>query len=160
MTYNPLSGEGIFDIATKLYNDTALGIGDLLTLNPVINVDADLFGVSVVYTPGLTRKKPVIDVPFSVPMRIYRAHKLQSIFDLAVQLYGDLSKIGNILTEIPDINGEIALGTVFELPEQIDPQAVFFLDKIVATDVRPPSELTFDMTTIRWDSTLYTFDQT
>lgn len=135
MIYQPLSGEGLYDIAAKLYQDTALGIGELLALNPGIDVNADLFGTGIIYTAGLTRKKPVIDVPFLSPHKTYAAHSLQSHFDLAIQLYGDISKIGNILPGIADINGQIALGTEFEIPEQTDPQAVFFLNKVLATDI-------------------------
>jgi hypothetical protein len=137
MTYNPLSGEGIFDVAAKLYNnDTALGVSDLLLLNPTVDINSvDLFGTPLSYTSGLTRKKPVIDVPFLEAQNTYRAHKLQSHFDLAIQLYGDFSQIGEIIRNISDINGEIPLGTEFIIPEQKDPQAEYFNDKIVATDV-------------------------
>lgn len=136
MIYNPLSGEGIFDVAAKLYNnDTALGISDLLTLNPTISINSgDLFGTPLEYTPGLTRKRPVIDVPFLEPQKTYKARKLQSHFDLSIQLYGDISQIGEILKNVSDINGEIPLGTEFILPEQSDPIAVFFADKVVQTD--------------------------
>ena len=67
---------------------------------------------------------------------IYKARKLQSHFDLVVQLYGDFSKIGEILKNIDDINGEIPLGTSFNVPVQNDPAALFFSNRgiIVQTD--------------------------
>lgn len=92
----------------------------------------------------------------------YTARKLQSHFDLAVQLYGDVSQIGEILKNVSDINGEIPLGTVFSYPEQTDPIAVFFRDKVVQTDfeVDAPLFFTADNTLIKADSTLLTADQT
>ncbi len=93
----------------------------------------------------------------------YTARKLQSHFDLAVQLYGDVSQIGEILRNVSDINGEIPLGTVFSFPEQTDPIAKFFKDKVVQTDFVPVSgdaPPTFDSTQVTWDSSQYTFDMT
>ncbi len=60
---------------------------------------------------------------------IYKTRKRQSHFDLAVQLYGDFSKIGEILKNIDDINGEIPIGTIFDVPVQTDPAALFFTNK-------------------------------
>jgi len=181
MIYKPLSEESLFDIAVKLYKDFALGLKDLLTLNPEININGytqvgvfdDTFdytfgGTQAValgnleYTPGLTRKRPIIDVPFLAPTKNYQAHYLQSHFDLAVQLYGDFSQIGEILGNISDINGNIALGTAFVLPQQSDPIAKYFEKRIVATDfpATDPEALTVDATDITIDSDLVTVDQT
>jgi len=181
MTYQPLSDESLFDIAVKLYKDFALGLKDLLTLNPEVNIngyedvgvfdpsfDATFGGTVAValgmleYTPGLTRKRPIIDVPFLAPTKNYEAHYLQSHFDLAVQLYGDFSQIGEILGNISDINGNIALGTAFTLPEQSDPIAKYFEKRIVATDflATNPEALTVDATDITMDSDIITADQT
>lgn len=92
----------------------------------------------------------------------YRAHSQQSAYDLALQIYGDISQIGEILKNIDDINGEIAMGTIFTFPVQTDPAAVFFLDKVVATDVPfdAPEFLTVDSDMITVDSILETADQT
>lgn len=67
---------------------------------------------------------------------IYKTRKRQSHFDLAVQLYGDFSKIGEILKNIDDINGEILMGTIFDIPTQTDPTAIFFSSRglFVQTD--------------------------
>jgi hypothetical protein len=92
----------------------------------------------------------------------YLAHSQQSHFDLSVQLYGDISQIGEILKNIDDINGEIALGTAFSLPEQVDPTAIFFKNRIVATDIPEViiDFLTVDSGLITVDSGLITADQT
>lgn len=93
---------------------------------------------------------------------IYRTHNLQSHFDLAVQLYGDISKIGEILIKISDINGNIPIGTIFTIPEQTDPQAIYFKNKVVATDfiTNEEDDVTFDSTVYTFDSTVLTFDRT
>lgn len=97
-------------------------------------------------------------------MAQYKTRYLQSHFDLAVQLYGDISKIGEILGNIADINGQIPIGTAFNVPAQDDPAALFFtqFNLIVQTDiiVDAPVFLTVDNDTIKVDSTLVTADQT
>ena len=133
--YSPLSGESFYDIAAKLYdNDTALGILDILTLNQNIDPNADLFGTTIIYRSGLTRKKVVVEPITTTKQAVYVTSKNQSVYDLALQLYGDVAKIGNILTEISDIDVEVPFGTSFLVPEQQDPQALFFKNKIIATN--------------------------
>jgi hypothetical protein len=92
----------------------------------------------------------------------YKTRTQQSHFDLAIQIYGDISQIGEILKNIDDINGEIALGTAFSFPEQTDPAALYFSNKTGQTDVAidAPIFLTVDNDTITVDSTLITADQT
>lgn len=96
----------------------------------------------------------------------YKTRYLQSHFDLAVQLYGDFSQIGQVLRNIDDINGNIPLGQVITLDEQTDPTAKYFANRIVATDfiytapVTPgEGNITWDRTDITWDRTDITWDQ-
>lgn len=136
--YNPLSQENIYDIAAKLYGDTALGISDILGQNPTLNIDdVDLFGTPITYTIGLKREKPVFPViEVFRPGEPYTTRLLQSAYDLAIQLYGDISKIGNILNYFPNLDTNIPVGSSLTIEEQTDPIAVFFKDKgiIVSTD--------------------------
>lgn len=92
---------------------------------------------------------------------IYKTRKLQSHFDLVIQLYGDFSKIGEILINIGDINGEIPLGTSFDVPVQNDPTALLFSSRgtIVQTDF-VVATLTADTTEFTADTTFLTADQT
>jgi len=67
----------------------------------------------------------------------YKTHSYQSVYDLAIQLYGDLSKIGILLELFPNLNEGIELGSSVMVEDQTDPIAVHFKDKrlIVSTDV-------------------------
>jgi|SRR6187549_1410704 len=67
----------------------------------------------------------------------YKTHSYQSVYDLAVQLYGDLSKIGILLELFPNLNSSIDLNSSIMVEDQTDPIAKYFKDKriIVATDV-------------------------
>lgn len=162
-TYNPLSGEGLFDVAAKLYGDTPAGVQDLLTLNSGINVDSDLFGTSLTYTPGLKRTPPVIVTQTQTsPTATYKTRYLQSVYDLAIQLYGDVSKIGNLIKLFSNLDSNITLGFGIDVPLQSDPIAQYFSTNniIVATDLTGNRDLTADLTTITVDSDQITADQT
>lgn len=132
--YSGLSEETIWDVAAKLYPDIVIGISDLLSLNSGININGDLFGVELEYTPNLARKKPVFERAEKPAFYTYLSRSNQSHWDLALQLYGDISQIGEILKNNTDINGDIALNTAFVTPVPKDPRAVFFLTKTVATN--------------------------
>ncbi len=95
-------------------------------------------------------------------MAQYKTRLLQSHFDLVVQLYGDFSKIGEILKNIDDINGNVEIGTILDVPVQTDPTALFFSNNalIVQTDILAETVgiPTFDSEEITWDSEEFTFD--
>jgi hypothetical protein len=137
--YRVLSGETLWDVAAKLYSgDTALGIQDLLSLNPTIDLDLDdLYGSILTYSAGISRKKEV--KPATVersPQNIYSTRELQNVWDLSIQLYGDVSKIGKLLELFPNLDNLIPVGSQIDLEEQDDPMAIYFSDRkiIVATD--------------------------
>lgn len=132
--YKGLSGDDIWTVATKLYPDIVIGIQDVLGLNSGISINGDLFGVEIEYTPNLARKKPVFERVEKPAFYTYLSKSNQSHWDLAIQLYGDISQIGEILKNNTDINGDIALNTAFVTPVPKDPQAVYFLNKTVATN--------------------------
>lgn len=164
--YSPLKGETLYDVAANLYGDIVAGIQDLLTLNATINLDADdLYGSALTYTKDLKRVKPVFPVvPEPAGDSTYSTRSLQSIYDLVIQLYGDMSKIGNLIEYFPNLDRNVDVGQVIEVTEESDPIATFFRDRdiIVSTDIinRLPSRLTLDTSSITWDSTRYTFDET
>ena len=89
----------------------------------------------------------------------------QTAYDLAIQLYGNLSNIGKILELFPNLNNAIGFNSSISIEVQNDPIAKFFLDRrvIVSTDVivLPTSSAhTFDSTIYKFDSTLLKFDST
>lgn len=135
--YSPLSGETIFDIAVKLYGDVVTGVADLLKLNPLLDINASsYFGTDIIYTEGLTSEKPVFVAEEITKSAQYSTKKMQTVYDLAIQLYGDVSKIGSLLTAITNINNEVPLFSALTVEEQKDPIVKYFIDNniIVATD--------------------------
>jgi hypothetical protein len=142
-TYKALSGETVFDVAAKLYSgDTALGLLDLLTNNPTINLDSDdLGGITLTYTASLKRLKPVfVSIPTIQTAAPYYTRERQSVYDLCIQLYGDLSKIGNLLELFPNLDTVIPAGSEVTVEDTDDPIKLFFSDRrlIVATDLSDP----------------------
>lgn len=134
MVYNPLSGETIYDIAIKLYNDLVAGVEDLLLLNPGIDIDADLYGVPLVYSDRPKRIPPVvIHPPTPTIKQIYLTRDAQSVYDLAVQLYGTVSNIGKLLEKFPNLDDEVPFNSPISIVDQSDPVVSFFKNKVVAT---------------------------
>lgn len=161
--YNPQFGDSLFDVAARLYGDTALGISDLLTLNPQIDVDSSLYGVPLTYTPGLKRDKPNTTlIPIREAQESVIVADRQNVYDLAIQVYGDLSKIGLLLEKFPNLNNSATLGTSYSFDTQIDPIAVYLKQNrvVVATDTDGITELTVDTIELTVDSDLITADQT
>lgn len=113
MTYSPLVGESVYDVAAKLYtNNTMAGVQDLIASNPTIDMNAaDLNGTTLTYhtltAPILTFPK----IPIIQPIPKYIIASLQTIYDLAIQLYGDINKISQLLSYFSDINSELS-GTI------------------------------------------------
>lgn len=140
MIYKAQSQETIFDIAAKLYNgDTSLGVGDLLSLNQGISLNSDLQGIPLTYTDGLRRNNPIVIsvIPIISQRPTYRVGLKQSIYDLAVQLFGNQQKLADIIGNFTDLNNEIAPGSTFLYTPSIDPIALLFAQRnvVVATSV-------------------------
>lgn len=138
--YKALSGETLFDVAAKLYNgDASLGVSDLLSKNSQVNLNAaDLGGTTLNYTAGLKRAKPVIiATPGVVTPPTYKTRSLQTVYDLCIQLYGDVSKIGNLLKVFPNLDEQITVGNSVSPERSSDPVKGYFTDRelIVSTDL-------------------------
>lgn len=63
----------------------------------------------------------------------YKTREFQSIFDLAVQLYGDISRIDEILPTIRNLGTKIEFGTSVTYTPTKDPVSLFFQNKVIAT---------------------------
>lgn len=70
-------------------------------------------------------------------MATYKTRQKQSAFDLAVQLYGDVSEIGKVIGTFTNLNSNIPVGSSIDVTETKDPIAKYFTDNklIVATDL-------------------------
>lgn len=110
MTYNPLVGENVYDVAAKLYvNNSMAGVQDLIKSNPTIDLNAtDLNGTTLTYNILTTPLTTVPNIPIIQPLPSYVIASLQTIYDLAIQLYGDVNKISSLLSYFSDINSELS----------------------------------------------------
>jgi hypothetical protein len=93
-----INGQSIFDLALYCYNDASL-VYDLISENPQItDINMDLTGLTLVYTP-----KQV--VKYEAKQNAKKLNKLvtikseQSLFDLSLQYYGDVSFIYQLIQE-------------------------------------------------------------
>jgi hypothetical protein len=109
-----INGQTIFDLALFCYNDAGL-VYNLIAENTIItDISMDLTGLTLVYTP-----KEV--VKFEAKQNAKKLNKLvtikseQSLFDLSLQYYGDVSFIYDLIQKnsfienilVNDINGNI-----------------------------------------------------
>lgn len=137
-TYKALSGETVYDVAAKIYGDSPGGVQDLISLNAITDLNADLTGLTLAYTSSFSRKKPVIvSVPSPSTVQTYLSRKSQTLYDIATQLYGNVSLIGKLVKYFPNLDSELTLNTAIPLEAHTDKIAQFFNDKglIVATDL-------------------------
>lgn len=109
-----INGQTIFDLALYCYNDASL-VYDLIAENPTItDINMDLTGLTLVYTP-----KQVVQ--YEAKQNAKKLNKLvtikseQSLFDLSLQYYGDVSFIYDLIQKnsfienilVNDVNGNI-----------------------------------------------------
>src|SRR5579859_7762087 len=131
LNYNTLQGQTLYDIACLLYNDFSLGIQDLMTLN---NLSLGTLPSVILYTPGLSRVIPKYNIPIvDNPNQEYIIFSGQSIYDLAVQIFGGLEGIGNLLGNVTSLNQNPVPGQVITYLEDLQADNAFFLSNIVAT---------------------------
>ncbi len=93
-----INGQTIFDLALYCYNDAGL-VYDLISENPQItDINMDLTGLTLVYTP-----KEV--VKYEAKQNAKTVNKLvtikseQTLFDLSLQYYGDVSFVYQLIQE-------------------------------------------------------------
>lgn len=135
-TYLTQDGENVFDLAVKLFG-RADALQALLTQFPGLDTDPTLNSV-IEYTPETAKETNAKPIPISrILTTEYLTRDAQSIYDLAIQLYGDASKIGILLELFPNLDSSINLNSTISVPTQVDPIALFFSSNklIVATDV-------------------------
>jgi hypothetical protein len=97
--------ETVYDLAIRLYKD-ARGISDILLMNPSLDLDAaTYFGQLITYDDAVIYKKEVLIVTAPEPARpSWIVRQGQSIYDLALQVYGDVSSLGKILAQFENLN--------------------------------------------------------
>lgn len=132
MVYSAQKGEYIFDVAAKLYGDTALGIQNILALNPGLDLDSDLFGVSITYNSA-TRRKPVFPNAEKQKNTYFYARDFQSVYDVSLQLFGNLTGLGSVLLVHQNLDQKATIGTEFTVTETSDPMVDYYLkNKIIS----------------------------
>jgi len=119
--------ETVYDIAIKLYKD-ARGVSDILTLNASLDLDSDTYyGQEIVYDDSVKYTKEIFTTDFPATARDkWKTRDNQNLFDLAIQIYGDISGLEKILPQV-DVITDPGAGTDNVLAN------VLFSQKIVAT---------------------------
>lgn len=139
--YLTQDGENVFDLAVKLFGRSD-ALQSLLMQFPGLDTDPELNSV-IEYIPETAKESNAKPIPITrVLTTNYLTCDAQSIYDLAIQLYGDVSKIGILLELFPNLDSSINLNSSISVPTQIDPIALFFSSNklIVATN----TEVTYD----------------
>lgn len=131
--------ETLYDMAIKLYND-ARGVSDILRLNPTIDLNAaTYFGTGISYDDSIIYRKEVTIAEPPIEIRPDWAVQVgQSVYDLALQIYGDLDRLADIVKQLSniDINVPVPFGTTIEQETTNNYLAkTLFSQKIVATSL-------------------------
>lgn len=133
-SYRVLEGETLYDVAAKLYSgDTFLGISDLLENNS-ISLDS-LLPATLSYNAGISRtvSKKTSLVPIVLGDQVFYSWQGQTHYDLAIQLYGSIDGLLNIIQAVPSLDTDIATRTAISYKQVSNKNSKFFLKRIVAT---------------------------
>lgn len=97
-TYIAQADETVFDLALRLYKD-ARGVNDIVLLNPTLDLEAETyFGQEIVYDDSIVYKREIFTISVPEPERPkWKVRVGQNLFDLAVQLYGDVASVDKIM---------------------------------------------------------------
>jgi hypothetical protein len=111
-TYTAISGLTVYDVALLLYNDsrgTAIIIANNQGLLPDSTITA---GTAINYDETVIYTKEVNAIIPSNPIRAnYIVPEAQSVWDLAIQLYGTIDKLASIINVYSsDLNSQVTLG--------------------------------------------------
>ncbi len=91
-----LNGQSIFDIALYCYNDATL-VYNLINENSIItDINMNLTGLNLVYTPIEIIKYEAKENPNKVN-KVVTIKKEQSLFDLSLQYYGDVKNVYDLI---------------------------------------------------------------
>ena len=116
-SYITTEGQTVFDIALAIYGDAA-GVSVLLAQNN-LNLNGTIAtGTSISYDPTIVFKKSIrpIQIP-KTPTPPFIARISQSIWDMALQLYGDVSEVYKLLPVVSSLNNDIPVGQSLQ-PDQ------------------------------------------
>lgn len=127
-------GQTIYDLALEIYGDTR-GVQDILRLNPDLDLEAEsYFGQEIAYDPDIAYEDEVFTIIPVTPRRPdWKVREFQSVYDLAIQLYGSLESFDKILTQVESLSDPNP-GTLFSTENTDNILANnLFSRKIVAT---------------------------
>jgi hypothetical protein len=125
MEYKPLKGEYLFDVAVKLYGDAVIGVKNILNLNLGINLNNDLFGQTLIYNKEI-RRKPVFNIAKKVENYYFYAHDFQSVYDISLQLFGNLTGLSYVLSQNVNIDERVTIGKEFITSITSDPMTDYY----------------------------------
>ncbi len=104
-TYKAKDGETVYDMALALYKD-ARGVYDVILLNPTLDLDSlTYFGQTISYDPEVVYTKEFLaELAPQPPRPKWIVRSKQSIFDLAIQVYGDIEKLAKIMAQVDSLD--------------------------------------------------------
>lgn len=101
-TYNTISGQSPFDVCIQTTGDFS-NLFDVVRQFGNLNSDVAI-GAKVDYTVPKVVKSLVVPIPITNPQTTtYYTASLQTVFDLAVQFYGDVSRIDQVLKNFTNL---------------------------------------------------------
>lgn len=135
-TYISAEGQTVYNLAIKLYN-SSMGVSNILSLNSSLVPDVSITtGTSIVYDDSVSYV-PVTNyiLPTNSIRPSFVIRENQSVWDLAINLYGDaqfISKLINVISS--DLNSQMPVG-VNVLPDYSNNYLVrsIFKSAIVST---------------------------
>jgi len=127
-----ISSDSIFDLAVRLYGRVGDGLYDIIRAT---GVPASIpVGTVYEYTPVPAKTTLVAPVKINRSKETtYLSRDAQNIFDVAVQLFGDVGRIDRLIPIIRTFGLAIPLYTPITYTPTKDPIAAFFSGRIVAT---------------------------
>lgn len=114
-TYKAKEGETVFDMAITLYKDMR-GTSDILLMNPALsNLDSvTYFGQVISWDDSIVYKKEVfVEQAKEAARSPWKTLQGQTVYDLAIQIYGDINNLGKIIAQVIDPTDPVT-GKVFE----------------------------------------------
>lgn len=133
--YHTTEGQSLYDVGISIYGSQD-SYGDLILQNPTIDLNTAIpTGTAISYDDSkVYLKQVIVAVPIIETRPLYFTAELQSVYDLAIQLYGDISGLINMVSIFSDLNNILTKGTQIS-PINTDSflANTFFKDYIVQT---------------------------
>lgn len=153
--YRTISNQSIFDVCISTRGDFT-NLYDVISqfgnINSFVPIGENVQYIILANSKAFIQPIPIINSLDS----IYLTADYQSIYDVAIQLHGDMARIDEILPIIRNLGTKIGFAQSIPFTPNLDPISLFFNNKIVATalseNYMPVSYLGFWRNQGDWDA--------